>query len=221
MTEHSVFFDLSQGISKAIQVPIGTCEEIRQHVDEVTASGGLKVIQYKNNPPHWDRYTPSTEVPNEIASNIVINHNRFVRWLYYGLAEWSKNPPKECEELTPEFAASIWYGLSTLELPVERWSSDYYQTEMQKLFNVMTTGECDGIAWTTDKLTRQQAIDVVHLFESYLDRHDIRLEMPIGRDYFTDEYVWCENCGIVADEDSWWDSDRDAAICAHCDSAID
>lgn len=203
MALYRIFFNFSIGLKKTIKVPIGTYEVLRNHVDEVTDMLGLKVEQYKENHPCWNRHSPPEGIDNGIACEVVADHNRFVRKFYRDLQKWSSNPPKDYEELTPELAKTIWYGLMTLSLTHDRWTRDAYIVEMEKLFDVMCGEETDGIEFDEEALTPKQAAAVIALFAPYLDRDDVRLELPNNHDYLvtSDEYYWCPVHGAWHEND--------------------
>lgn len=204
MVSHHVMFSFSTGLNKSIKVPKGKCEEIKAAVEWITKEAGLEVEKYMENPPHWKSYTPAKNIKDNRACELVRDHNAWVQRLYKNIAEWSKNPPKDYEEMTPEFASSIWYGLDTLDIPISRWSKEYYKQEMQELFDIMTGSEDFPTEWGEKKLTPKQAAAVIHLFEEYLDEHDIRLELPKGGDTLldSDEYFWCENHGAIPHDEA-------------------
>lgn len=210
-----VYFGLSSGLSKPIKVPIGTCDKIKNHINEVTEKLQLKVEQYRDNPPHWTNCSPSSEVPDDVASQYVFEHNRWVRQIYADLSTWSETPPDEYEELTPEFARTIWYGLATLYLTYDRWTEETYVAEMEKCFEVMQGRETDGVGFGEKPLTKRQAAAVIWLFSEYLDRADVRLEVPNGRDYLVtdDEYAWCPKHGAWHYDDVEEHSDDGDPIC--------
>lgn len=202
------YFQLSSGLAKTIQVPVGTCAALKQHFEEVTKKLKLEVVQYKNNPPHWNRYTAAKDVPDYIAGKTILAHNRFVRELHRDLAAWSEKPPNEpTEDLTPEFAQQIWYGFSMLELTYDRWVKDVYVEEMETIFDVLQGKEANGISFSAEPLTAKQAAEVIGLFSAYFDKDDVRLEVPNGCDFLVtnDEYLWCPSHG------AWLWSDVEAA----------
>lgn len=219
MPSYHSFFMFQTSLKNPMKVQIGTCEKIREHVEHITEECGLKIEQFEDNSPHWERYEPSDSVDDKTASNLVRQHNGWVEWLYGRLAEWSKNPPKEYEEMTPEFAETVWHGFSKLHLPVERWSADYYQEEMQRLFDVMRGEDDDEIIWNGDPLTPRQAAEVINLFDMYLDKHDVRLELPQGWDdqlLNADEYAWCPEHGAIPVDDTEYDEENDNVLCPEC-----
>ena len=222
MPSYNTFFMFAAGLKNTIKVPIGMCATIKKHVEHITNVGGLEVTKYKDNPPHWVHYEPNKNVNDKIASGLVHDHNTWVEWIHGQLAEWSKNPPEEYEEMTPEFAETIWYGMSKLNLPVQRWSADYYQGKMQRLFDVMRGEDDNEINWEGKPLTPRQAAEVIHLFDAYLDNHDIRLELPQGSDDYlltSDEYYWCPEHGAIPCDETEEDGEGNT-ICPECKEII-
>lgn len=192
------YFQLASGIKEPISVPVGTCAALESHIESVTKTLELEVVQYKDNPPRWGRYSPPQHIPNHIAARTVFEHNRFVREFYDDLAKWSQSPPDEaCESFTPEFAASIWYGLSMLSIDYDRWIEEVYVEEMEMLFDVMRGQERGGIKFGEDPLTDKQAAAVISLFSAYFDRDDVRLTLPNDCDFLvtSDDYYWCPSHG--------------------------
>ncbi len=124
-------------------------------------------------------------------------HNEWVRRTYHDLAEWSQTPPADGEALTPEQAEEFWPALEIINVPPERWTRDFYRARMQSLFNVMVGNEAEGTTFDEKPLSPRQAGAVILLFEQYLDRHDVRLSVPKGYDFLTEDYVWCERCGAA------------------------
>ena len=217
------FFQLSSGLEQTIKVPPGTCAALKKHFEAVTKTLDLKVSQFKDNPPHWEKHSPSAHVPNHIASDGVFGHNRLVRKLYYDLARWAEAPPDEYEELTPAFAKTIWYGFSFLQLNYDRWTADVYHEEMEVLFDVMQGKETDGITFGEDNLTDKQAAAVISLFSMYFDKDDVRLELPNDCGFLvtSDQIYWCPAHGAWRDMDVYLD-EEDQVICPvdGCDEVI-
>lgn len=188
-----VLFSLSTGLKNSIKAPRGTFERIMSHVEGVENTLGIKRTKYLDNPEHWS--IPSFEnISDETLCRTAESHNGWVHRLYHSFGEWSANPPDDGEEITPEQAERFWPGLETIEVPVMRWTQEYYVARMQHLFSVMTAGEEDGVTFDAKKLTPRQAAAVIVLFEQYLDLHDTRLDVPKGYDYLTGDYEWCELC---------------------------
>ena len=197
------FFSMSVGLAGPIRVPKGTYAEVVKHVEEVTETLGLKVTQYLDNNPHWQRLTPPEGVPDKIACETVDRHNCWVVWFYGRLCKWSERPPEDGEEITPEQMKAVWYGLSRLTVPPERWTEDYYVSRMESLYEVMRGREDDGVSFDEKPLTPKQANAVVKLFSVYLDPGDTRLEVAEGNDHLSglEDYTWCEKCGAINNSD--------------------
>jgi|SRR6185437_11061859 len=124
--------------------------------------------------------------------------------LYFTGCNIKSDPP---DTLTPADAQTFWHGLQELEVPVERWSRDYYVSRMQHLYEVMRGNESEGVTFNAKKsLTPRQAAAVVCLFSSYIDSHDMRLDVPNGYDHLASSYDggydWCSTCGPVHPDDS-------------------
>jgi hypothetical protein len=223
MPSYHTCFMFTSGIKDTMKVPVGTCEKIREHVERITEECSLKVKQFEDNSLYWERYEPAECVDNDTASCLVRFHNNWVEWLHGRLETWSKNPPKKYEEMTPEFVETVWHGFFKLQLPFDRWSAEYYQEEMQRLFDVMRGEEDDGIIWNGDPLTPRQAAEVIHLFDTYLDKHDVRLELPQGWDDHllnSDEYDWCPEHGAIPVEDTEYDETNDTILCPECKASL-
>ncbi len=202
----NVFFGMSTGLSKTVRVPIGTLATMQNHVAEVEATLGIVTTQYLDNPPRWDCFKMDfTDVDDEVLCQTVEDHNRIVRWFYDRLTKCSENPTAVGEDLTPEQAATFWHGLSEIRVPVERWDNDYYRARMEAAYEVMRGRESEGMTFDSDALTVEQANAVILLFSQWLDRGDIRLEVPNGHDYlassYSGEYDWCEQCGAIDESD--------------------
>jgi hypothetical protein len=114
--------------------------------------------------------------------------------------------PAETEELTPEGAQTFWHGLVDIDVPPQRWTSDYYRERMEHLYEVMRGKEHEGVNFDEKPLTPKQAASVIRLFETYLDSHDLRLDVPNGYDYLASSsdggYEWCEKCGPAHPDDA-------------------
>ena len=223
MPLYHCLFSFSQGINQTIKVPKGTIDMIKDWIEEVTLKLGLKITQYLDNPKYWECYEPDESISNEIASEYVEQHNSTVRQFYHDLQRWVKNPPEDYDELTPEIAQTFWHGLEMLRLPYHRWSKEYYTNEMEHLFDVMTRGESREVSWNTKKLTLKQAASVIHLFETYLDYHDVRLELPYKRDFLVDDnqYHWCPNHGAIYNDDVIEKGDKIYCLVSNCNGLSD
>lgn len=214
MTLHAIFFELSKGLSKKIKAPVGTYETLKAHIEQVTKTLELEIFEYDNNPPRWKTRTPPKHISNDVAGAAVFNHNRIIRKFYADLASWSQNPLQEGEDLTPELMGEIWYGLSMLSLPYNRWSQDVYMEEMEALFDVMRGKGRQGIEFEAPPLTAEQAADVINLFSIYFDYADVRLTLPNEYDCLVagEDVLWCPSHG------AWhWDdvllNDDDEHVC--------
>jgi hypothetical protein len=195
---YRIFFELSFGLSTPIIVPKGTLSEITKHIQKVENELGFKTEQFKDNQPHWVNTEPKNGISNEQLCNIAEEHNTYVRWLYGLFERCTKEPPKDGEAITPEDAAKFWHGLQLIDVPIEKWNGDYYQQRMIALYEAMRGRETEGNIFDSKPLTAKQAGDVINLFAQYLDLEDIRLDVPIGQDYLTNEdydHVWCDKCG--------------------------
>lgn len=201
----SVFFSFSTGLRETIKVPNGTIASIRQHVNDVESALLLKSERYKDNPAHWTSDSKRFEdIDDDALCQTVMAHNNWVRRLYGDIADWSQSPVQYGEDLTPEIAATFWHALEILDVPVHRWTGEYYRNRMEHLYQVMRGHTDEGVTFDARKLTPQQAGAVVGLFETFLDPQDLRLEVPKGCDYLASsyygEYDWCQRCGAVLPE---------------------
>jgi ribosomal protein L40E len=197
-----VFFSFSRGLSGPITAPIGTLARIIQHVEEVERTLRLERTQFQDNPVHWEwRGWPPTDLDDKILCQTVEDHNRWVERLYDRIADWAKKPVEDGEMISPEDAKTFWHGLQRLEVPVIRWTGDYYRARMDTIYEVMRGRSQEGITFGEKALTPKQAGAVIRLFEGYLDPQDLRLEVPKGCDRLASsywgEYDWCERCGAV------------------------
>lgn len=205
-----VFFSMSTGLNEPIRCPKGTYKRCLERVAHVEKMLGLKRTKYRDNPIHWDHLANLKEmakVPNDVLCREAEKHNTWVRWLYGQFEEWSKTPPQgdDTELLTPEMAAEFWHALEFIEVPLDRWTSDYYRARMEACYEVMRRGESDGVSFDAKPLTAKQADAVIRLFSQFLDAHDIRLAVPVGRDCLKSSddggYTWCEKCGAIDEDD--------------------
>lgn len=194
-----VFFGMSNGLSKPIRAPRGTLQEIRDHVAHVEAELGITWSKYQDNPEHWNPMSQWASVDDEVLCREAERHNRYVRWLYDRLEEWDEKSPADGEEITPEQAAEFWRGLELIDVPLERWTSEYYCDRMQALYEVMRGREAEGMTFDAKPLSVKQAAAVIRIFDQYLDAHDMQLDVPRGHDYLASSvdggYEWCDKCG--------------------------
>jgi hypothetical protein len=208
---YHVYFAFSTGLKDKLLVPAGTKTAIIDHVAAVEADLTLECEELDGGRRRWVWGRERREAWKSIKDNdlcrAVLDHNRWVRWLYECFAAWSENPVADGEELTPADAATFWHALEILSVPIDRWSIDYYRDRMEHLYEVMRGRESEGVTMDLGApLTPEQAGDVIRLFSEYLDSNDIRLEVPRERDYLASsyygEYEWCSRCGAVTNEDA-------------------
>ena len=200
---YRTFFEFVTGIPKSIRVPVGTKKELFDHIEKVEATLGIKREKYQYNPEHWVT-TDYATIDDDILCRTADEHNRYVRWFYYKLKEWSEKQVKSREWLTIKDFNKILPGLSFITVLPERWTADYYRSQMNVMYEVMRGREDNGVCFDEKPLTVKQAAQVVILFSEYLDTHDIRLDVPSGEDTLMSgsdgEYEWCEKCGPVTYE---------------------
>lgn len=201
------FFGLTLGLSKPLNAPKGTLESIRAHVREVEAKLGLVADRFEDNPAHWLR-TDFAGVDDEVLCETAEAHNGWVRHLYEQMGEWQREPVEGGETITEADAQGFWHGLELLDVPAHRWTADYYRDRMEHLYEVMRGRESEGVTFDEKALTPKQAAAVMRLFEQYLDRNDLRLDVPHGHDYLASSYDggydWCEGCyKPVCPDDVW------------------
>ena len=205
-----MYFAFSSGLESPLWVPIGTKARLLGHVEKIEQVLGLKREKYLDNPVHWDHYAFEFAngfpgVSDDVLCKTVEEHNQWVRRTYAQFAEWSKTPVTDGEELTPSDAAEFWYGFQELDVAPSRWTREYYRRRMEWAYDVMRGIESEGWTFEAKALTAKQAGAVVRLFEAFLDKHDMRLEVPKGQDYLASSYDggydWCEKCGAVTPED--------------------
>jgi hypothetical protein len=194
------WFAFASGLAKPVTVPVGTTAALATHVASVEARLGLCVTQYLDNPKHWDHWAMKFEnVSDEVLCETVEEHNRWVRRTYRQLVDWYEKPLASGEVLTPEACAEFWHGFEELVVPPERWTMEYYRARMESAYDVLRGCESEeGRTLGAPKLTPKQASAVIRVFEEYLDRHDLRLEVPWGHDYLASSYDggydWCGTC---------------------------
>lgn len=202
---YNVFFMFSEGLSKTIKVPKGTKESIAKHVEWVEDVLKIERETYLDNPEHW-AYNDYKHLTDKEFCEVAEKHNWWVQRLYENMAIWSENPPKDYESITPKYAKTFWPALNTIRVDVNRWSSEYYRTRMESFYEVMRGRESEGISFDAKPLTEKQAAAVIILFSEYLDKDDIRLDVPKGHDQllasYDGGYEWCEKCGSITYEDS-------------------
>lgn len=204
---YQVFFSFSVGLSKTLMVPKGTLAKINAHCDQVEKN--LTLAEYKGLDDiwsHWSKREAYKRITDELLCETATSHNGFIEWLYRALANWSKNPVADGEELTPEQSVTFWKKLDTITVESDRWTRDYYKDQMEHLYEVMRGRPNCGTSFDEKALTAKQANNVIRLFSTYLDTHDIRLEVPNGYDQLESSddggYEWCEKCGPMYYEDA-------------------
>ena len=211
------FFSFSSGLSAPLSVPKGTKQSYIEHIQHVEKTLGLKRTKYKDHPIHWDRFKRDiSKVDDKVLCEAVQEHNAWVRKCYENFRFWSKHPftvgkghqdkgPNraypigwESEQVTPEDAQLFWHGFEMLDVPVDKWTREYYVNRMELLYEVMRGRDSEGVSFDEKPLTEKQAAAVIRIFDQYLDAHDTRLDVPRGRDYLASSsdggYDWCEKC---------------------------
>ena len=210
-----VYFSMSTGLSKPVTVQKGTLAKIVERVHETEETLGLKTVRYKGNPKYWDGTKPTKDIDDKVYCNVAESHNCFIRWLYCHFEEHSDNPFPEGETITPEQLSEYWHGLREIDVPVDRWSRDYYVARMEEMYEALR-GRGEGFMLNSKPLTERQAADVICLFGQWLDAHDCRPDVPKGHDRLacSDDggYLWCEKCGAVTEEDAVTCSKRKCPI---------
>jgi len=201
---YRAYFLFSQGLAKPLFVPKGTKVEICKHVKHVEDTLKIKREKYKDNPEHWEFHPDLSHLTDKQLCEIAEKHNEWVRRLYDKLGEWSQEPVKSGEKITPKDAEKFWPALQTIEVEPSRWTGEYYTERMRCLYEVMRGNETEGVSFDAKKLTPKQAAGVINLFSPYLDKHDRRLDVPKGEDYLASSYdggyEWCSKCGAVTYE---------------------
>jgi len=200
-----VFFSMSTGLSKPIMVQKGTLAEIEKRIHETEDVLGLKAVQYRDNPKYWEGTEPTKDIDDEVYCKLAEEHNGFVRWLYGHFERCSETPATDGEVITSEQLSEYWHGLQEIDVPVERWSRDYYVALMEEMYEALR-GRGETFSLDTKPLTERQAADVIVLFAQWLDTYDCRPDVPKGHDRIEclDDggYYWCEKCGAVTEEDA-------------------
>lgn len=206
-----VFFSFSVGLAAPLMVPKGTKAAILAHVREVERVLGLTVEKplHADDPPHWNHWSKTwregfPEVDDKTLCSTVEGHNAWVQSLYDQIAGWSDSPVADGEELTPADAREFWQGLTILKVDPPRWTREFYRARMEELYEAMRGRPTAGMTFDAKPLSQRQAASVFNLFEQYLDRHGLDLEVPKGEDYLASSYdggyEWCEKCGAVTPE---------------------
>lgn len=195
-----VFFSFSTGLATPLKVPKGTKQSMLEHVEEIEKTLGLTREKYLDNPIHWDRFKRDlSKIGDKVLCETVQEHNAWVRHCYDKFCEWSKTPVKEnSEQITPKDAELFWHGFETLNVPLEKWTREYYVNRMEHLYEVMRGRDSEGVSFDEKPLTPKQAAAVIRIFDQYLDDNDMRLDVPRDYDYLASSYDggydWCEKC---------------------------
>ena len=113
----------------------------------------------------------------------------------------------QTEVLTPDQAAMFWHGLQKVDVPVGRWTREYYRDRMEHLYEVLRGREHEGASIGCDPLTSEQAAAVVWLLdvEEVIPGYQLDLEVPKGydelRSSYDGGYERCSICGAVDPDD--------------------
>jgi len=202
---YRVYFNMSTGLSKPITVPKGTLAKILERVHYTENELGYEVEESPGGSRYWRNTKPKEGVSDEVFCQVVSKHNSFVIALHEELERYSETPAVDGETITPEESQAFWYGLVTIAVPIERWTEDYYREQMEELYETMR-GRGEVVTFDSKPLTPRQAADVMNIFSQYLDKWDMRLDVPKGHDYLASSsdggYYWCERCGAVTEEDA-------------------
>lgn len=226
-----VFFAFSSGLSAPISVPQGLKQHYIKHVESVERTLGLERVKYLDNPIYWNTILwDRSKIPDALLCETVLKHNVWVRECYENLAFWSSRPftvgkgsrddgPNRfwpagwlAEEITPDDAQLFWHGFNILDVPVEKWTREYYVSRMEHLYEVMRGRNSEGVTFDAKSLTEKQAAAVIRIFDQYLDAHDMRLDVPHGHDRLASSYDggydWCDKCCRAIDPDDIGDCKR-------------
>lgn len=207
-----VYFSFSTGLEKPLIAPRGTFDSILTHVGGVEETLGIKRMTVGKGKDlaiawdHWDERFRSgfPDVDDNVLCATIFEHNEWVRSLYEKFGNWFNSPVQGGETITPLMAKKFWCGLQILNISPERWTDVYYRNRMEHCFEVMRGRDDEGVSFDAKPLTPAQAGAVIHLFETFLDPGDARLECPKGADYLmdSDQYEWCSRCGAVLQSDA-------------------
>jgi hypothetical protein len=231
-----VFFSFSWCLAKTLTVPAGTKQQALDHVNEVQrllnlkldppGEGNIKAYGelYPSSWNMWKLADRWKDIPDERLCETVEKHNRWVRSMYEDFGQYAETPFVAApfvgtEQLTPADAREFWHGLTILDVPVERWTREYYRARMEALYETMRGRPEQGMEFDAKRLTQQQANAVIRLFEQYLDLHDLGLEVVQrpGRGFkgldvlassYDGGYDYCDGCYKSIDPDSIGDCKR-------------
>lgn len=197
-----LFFCFSPGLKKTINVPKGTFARMMDHVAKTEQILGIERETYMGRVRwnHWPLIKKMDSLTKELLCSTVEEHNATVRW-FYELCEGATAPTKKTERLSPKKASQFWLGLGLLELPVEKWSAEYYRSMMEAVYECLRGRESEGMVPDCEPMTPKQAEQVISLFSQWLDHSDIRLAVKKNDDCLSSsnngEYEWCAGCGAV------------------------
>ena len=213
MPSFFTYFTLTTGLREPLVAPAGTLARWTCHVESVETTlkipverDGFDESLVRDVRPRW-RLPREFDVDDETLCRVARDHNRWVRRAYEDLGRWMhETPTGDVETITLDQAAEVWRGFETFfDVPVQRWTRDYYQERAEHLYQVMRGQEDEGVQFGAPPLTIEQARAVTILMSQFLDTHDIRLDVPRGWDSLANrydgEYDWCEHCGAVAEDD--------------------
>lgn len=188
---YHAFFDFRAGLKQPLSVCEGHFQSLLNDIASVEQRLGLVREDQGDNVARW-KSNSFDDISDDVLCDTAQKHNQWVRELYN---YWASKPDGP-ETLSPEMAQQIWHALTFIRVPPRRWTADYYRHNMERLFDVMVTGERDGISFDVDTLTSEQAGQVVLLFSEFLDTHDIRLAVPDGLDFLADSYDYDSGDGV-------------------------
>lgn len=201
------FFDFTLGFNRTLYFKSGTFDRVHKQVNETERRLGIRREYYMGS-CRWSNWPKlvSDETSDEEYCRAVEKHNSMVRCFYQECCGAGKRKTKaKPEAITPYMAQNLFIGLRQLNVRPERWTYEYYQSRMEAMYQAMRGNETEGIIFDSKPLTIKQARDVIILFSSYLDTHDIRLDVCRGHDQLTNSYsegyYWCQKCGAVDYDD--------------------
>lgn len=221
---YHVFFGFSTGLATTIRVPKGFKASCLAHVLDVEKKLELERTQYRDNPVHWNGFRQRFErLDDKVVCKTVSGHNRWVRRVYENIAYWAEHPftigkghqdegPNRSypaghgsESLRPADAAKFFHGFQMLTVAIAQWTRHYYVERMEHIYEVMRGRENEGVTFDETPLTERQAAAVINLFSTYLDTHDMRLDVPRDCDHLASSYDggydWCDECGCAVSTD--------------------
>ncbi len=144
------------------------------------------------------------EVDNKTFCEWAGRHNDWVRRFYDNFHLWAETPPTgPTETLTPRKVARFKRIVTSIRVPVGRWSKAYFKARMEHAYEVMRGRENEGTSIGGRPLTVEQAGSVIWLFEGLIMPDELDLAVPKGHDQLCsrDEYERCDKCGPVYDDD--------------------